>query len=134
MIDPIRELEGDLVQGITQSQALPVSIPGDGEPVTASLPMGDDLPAAGRNGRLTSADLRIHLGDPKAIDAVDVSLNGGVLAIAERDFNTGWFSCCPKPEQYRQGRNEVTFRATRVAADGKSIVDVTHVEVQVRYK
>jgi hypothetical protein len=33
VIDPIRILEGDLVQGIEQSQALPRPIPGDGKPL-----------------------------------------------------------------------------------------------------
>ena len=133
VIDPIRILEGDLVQGITQSQALPVSIPGDGKSVTASLPIGDDLPAAHKDGRLGSADLRVHLSDPKAIEVVEVSLNGAVLAVAEQDARTGWFVYRPKPEQYRQGRNELAFRATRVASDGKSMADVTHVEVPVQY-
>lgn len=133
VIDPIRVLEGDLVQGITQSQALPISIPSDGKSVTASLPIGDDLPAAGKDGRLANADLRIQLSNPKAIEVVEVSLNDEVLTVQEQDAGTGWFICRPRPDQYRHGRNELTFRATRVAANGEAIADVTHVEVPVHY-
>ncbi len=133
VIDPIRILEGDLVQGITQTQALPVSIHGDGKSVVAVLPIGDDLPAAGKRGTLASADLRVRLSDPQAIDAIEVSLNGAVLAVTEQEPKTGWFVCRPKPEQYRLGRNALAFRATRVAADRKHVADVTHVEVPVQY-
>lgn len=134
VIDPIRVLEGDLVQGVTQSQALPLTIPADGKSVVAALPIGDDLPAAGKKETLASADLRLRLSDPKAIDVVEVSLNGAVLAVAEQDAKTGWFVYRPKAEQYRLGRNELAFRASRVSRDAKSVADVTYVEVPVQYK
>lgn len=133
VIDPVRVLEGDLVQGVTQSQALPVSIPGDGNSVVATLPIGDDLPAAGNAATLGSADLRIHLSDPKAIEAVEMRLNGTVLAAAEQDPQTGWIVYRPKAEQYRLGRNELAFRASRVSPDAKSLADVTHVEVMAQW-
>lgn len=134
VIDPVRVLEGDLVQGIIQSQALPVSIPGDGKPVVAVLPIGDDLPAAGKGETLVSADLRVRLSNPQAIEVVEVSLNGEVLTVAEQDAKTGWFVYHPKAEQYRWGRNTLAFRATRVSPGGKNVADVTHVEVPVQYK
>ncbi len=134
VIDPVRVLEGDLVQGCTQTQALPLSIPGDGKPVVAGLPIGDDLPAAGKAGGLASADLRICLSDPQAIDVLEITLNGAILAMAAEVDSKGWFIGRPMPEQYCQGRNELTFRATRVSPDAKTVADVTHVEVSVQYK
>lgn len=134
VIDPIRVLEGDLVQGITQTQALPVTIPGDGKPVAAVLPIGDDLPAAGEKGSLKSADLRIRLSDPKAVGVVDVTLNGGILTVAEKDVTTGWIVYRPRPEQYRLGHNELVFQSNRLKPDGPNIAEVTHVEVPVHYK
>ena len=61
VIDPIRILEGDLVQEIEQSQALPQTIPGDGKPLTCVLPVGDDLPSADQQETLAKVELRVHL-------------------------------------------------------------------------
>ncbi|OHB83370.1 MAG: hypothetical protein A2V98_23040 [Planctomycetes bacterium RBG_16_64_12] len=134
VIDSTRVLEGDLVQGVTQGQTLPVAIPGDGKPATAVLPIGDDLPAAGKNGTLASAELRIQLRDLQAVDAVELRLNGAPLTPTQQDPESGWLVFSPQAEQYRVGRNELTFRATAGAPSAERLAEVIHVEVPVVYK
>jgi hypothetical protein len=134
VIDPVRVLEGDLVQGMAQTQALPLTIPGDGNSATAILPIGDDLPAAAKNKNLAGADLRVHLSNGKALDVVEVKLNGAVLTPAEKSVGTGWLTFRPLGEQYRPGRNEIGFRTLRPTANGKPLAEVLHVEVAAIYK
>ena len=134
VIDPTRVLEGDLVQGITQMQALPLIIPADGKAVVTCLPIGDDIPNAAKNGTLKSADLRVHLGDPQAVKGVEVKLNGVPLAPTEQDVKSGWMTFRPKADDYRLGRNELSFRASNPPADTKSLTNVVHVEVSVVYE
>jgi len=133
VIDPTRVLEGDLVQGITQSQALPLTIPADGASVSAVLPVGDDLPAAGKQGTLASADLRIQLRDPGAAGGMEVRLNGALLTPAEPATPEGWLVFRPQSDQFRVGPNELAFRATGEAAGDDRLTDVLHVEVAVVY-
>lgn len=125
---------GCVDQAIVQSQALPLAIPGDGKAMVATLPIGDDLPTAGKDGKLVSADLRIQLSDPKAIGAVKVRLNGALLTPTQEDPKTGWFVFRPKAEQYRLGDNKLAFRAAHPSPKAKSLANVTHVEVSVIYK
>ena len=134
VIDPVRILEGDLVQAITQTQALPMTIPADGEPATATLPIGDDLSAAAEAGTLASADLRIRLSDQEAVGPVEVRLNGVLLSETQQDPADDWLVFRPQPETFRLGPNELSFRATRVSPDAQSLAEVTHVEVPVLYE
>jgi hypothetical protein len=133
VIDPIRILEGDLVQGIEQSQALPRPIPGDGKPLTCVLPVGDDLPNAEIQGMLAKLELRVHLSDPSLLDDVESHLNGEVLPAADKSAD-GWLVFHPRDAQFRQGRNELSFHATQAKADCGALADVLHVEVSVKYK
>ena len=133
VIDPKRTLEGDLVQGIEQRQVLPIAVPGMGKPITAHLPIGDDLPATGKKGILKSAELRIQLGDPKSVDVVEIKLNGSKLTPIASDPKDGWITFQPRAEQYRHGRNELTFRDVSGSAGKKSRTNVIHVEAHVKY-
>ena len=131
VIDPRRILEGDLVQGITQDQALPLTIPANGQTVIARLPIGDDLATASRNGILASADLRIRLGDTKS--AVELRFNGTQLSATEPATDDGWIVFRPQPDQFRWGHNELAFRIASASVDGPA-AEVTHVELPVFYK
>jgi hypothetical protein len=134
VIDAFRFDEGDLVQGIEQSQALPLAIPADGSSATAILPIGDDLPAAAKDNKLASADLRVHLSDGKVLDAVEVKLNGTVLTPVGKDVGAGWLTFRPLAQQYRPGRNELGLRALRPTTNGKPLAEVLHAEVAAIYK
>ena len=134
VIDPIRILEGDLVQGIEQSQALPQTIPGDGKPLTCVLPVGDDLPSADQQETLAKVELRVHLSDPGALDVVETRLNGMVQEVANKSAADGWLVFHPRGAQFRWGRNELSFHATRAKPDSGKLADVLHVEVSVKYK
>jgi hypothetical protein len=136
-IDNVAVLEGDLVQGIVQTQILPVAVAEGGEekrPQGATLPIGDDLPAAARKGTLQSAVLRVQLSQPPALDAVEVRLNGVLLTPTEKDAEKGWLTFDPGPDRYRVGRNEVSFRAARWPEGVTGPVEVVVVEVAVDYK
>lgn len=133
-IDNVRVLEGDLVQGIVQAQMLPQSIPGDGKTLVIRLPIGDDLPAAARQGKLKSAELRVQLSNPKALESIEVKLNGARLTPANTYLGKGWLTFQPAGKQYRAGSNVVTFRSVNVSPDSKSPADVLAVEVEVHYQ
>lgn len=132
VIDPIRILEGDLVQGIEQSQALPQAIPGDGKPLTCVLKVGDDLPNAEKQGMLAKVELRVHLSDPGPLDDVETHLNGEVLPVADKGAD-GWLIFHPRGAQFRRGRNELSFHTTQAKPDSGKRSDVLHVEVPVTY-
>ena len=133
VIDPIRILEGDLVQGIEQSQALPQPILGDGKPLTCVLPVGDDLPTAEKQGTLAKVELRVHLSDPGTQDVVETRLNGELLTVADKNAD-GWLVFHPRGAQFRRGRNELSFHATQTKPDSGELADVLHVELTVTYK
>ena len=130
-IDQRRILEGDLVQGIEQRQVLPISVPADGSAATANLPIGDDLPAAGRDGTLKSAELWIALNDAEALANVQLDLNGQRLTPAGTE--EAWVKFNPQPNQYRLGRNELAVRAANADSNAESLADIVHVESRVKY-
>jgi hypothetical protein len=134
VIDPVRMVEGDLAQGVVQGQVLPLPISGDGEATSTILPIGDDLPAAAKTGTLAGADLRIRLGDPKAVGTVKVRLNGALQDPVQQNQQTGWLVFKPQAEHYRLGGNKLSFRAANPSPEVRALTDVTHVEVKVVYK
>jgi hypothetical protein len=132
-IDCTRIVEGDLVQGIAQSQALPLPIPADGQAARAVLPVGDDLPAAAAAGRLAHLELRLHLADAGAASAVQVLLNGALLTPAAPPAG-GWLTLHPQGGQFCVGANELRLQVPAVAvAPGARLTDLVHVELEVRY-
>ena len=127
LIENDRWTKGSYSQGITQTQALPLVIPGDGKPALAQLPIGDDLAAAARNGRLKSSDLRIRLSG--ATEGLEVRLNGVLLKPGERDTREGWLIFRPGSRKFRLGLNALDFRAIR-----STKLAVVNVEVDVVYE
>jgi len=132
--------KGDLMgDAMTWPYPLPLPIPGDGSVVETKLPIGDDLPAAGKSGTLKSAVLRIRLSAPEPQSAVEVRLNEDLLTPMEQDLSgdhgaqTGWMVFQPRAGQYRLGLNQLSFRPADSSSEGKSPGDVTHVEVAVVY-
>ncbi|MEO2049496.1 MAG: discoidin domain-containing protein [Pirellulales bacterium] len=127
--------KGDLIgDAITQPSPLPLTIPGDGKAAFTKLPIGDDLPAAGKKGTLKSADLRIQLSNPQATHVMEVRLNGALLTPVVQASQTGWLVFQPRAEQYRLGLNELTFLAADPSPKAKSLGEVTRVEVPVIYQ
>lgn len=127
--------KGDLIgDAITQPSPLPLTIPGDGTSAVTKLPIGDDLPAAGKSGRLKSANLRIQFSNPEAARGVEVRLNGILLSPVKKDPQKGWLVFQPRAEQYRLGLNELTFRTVNISSKGKRVGNVTGIEVPVFYE
>lgn len=135
VIDPLRWPNHGLYgPAITQPYPLPLPIPGDGTAAVTKLPIGDDLPAAGKSGTLESAELHIHLSNPGAVRAVEVRLNGALLTPMKKDPQTGWLVFQPRAVQYRLGSNELSFRAVSPSTGAKTLPKVIHVEVPVIYR
>jgi len=134
MIDDRPMLSGGLVQGVTQSQILPVELDWGGKAHEVTLPVGEDVAAAGREGRLALAQLRIRLEGKRPEGKVDVLLNGNPVEPTEKDTKSGWATYATDPSQYRHGDNTLSFRvAARGAPEAKPIV-VKSVELRVDYK
>ena len=134
MIDDRPMLSGGLVQGVTQSQILPVELDWGGKAREVTLPVGEDIAAAGKAERLALAQLRIRLERKRVEDMVDVRLNGNPIEATEEDTKSGWVTYATDPSQYRHGDNTLSFRvAGRGAPEAKPIV-VKSVELRVDYK
>ena len=130
--NPIRS--GGLVQGIAQSQILPVELDFAGRSRQVVLPVGDDVAAAAKDERLALARLRIRLEGKGPQDKVDVRLNGNAIEAAEDDAKSGWATYAIDPSQYRHGDNTLSFRvAERGDPQAKPLV-VKSVELRVDYK
>lgn len=134
VVDNVPTLEGDLVQGIEQSQILPISVPGDGRACVVHLPIGDDLRSAARRETLKGVEMRVQLSEPRAMDTVEVRLNDALLTPVDKELEKGWITFKPDVRQYRVGRNAVSFRAMNSSAGVKSLTDVVSVEVHVSYR
>ncbi len=131
-IDCTRILEGDLVQGIAQSQALPLPIPANGRAARVVLPVGDDLAAAA--GVLTRLQLRLHLPAGDAAPAVQVRLNGVPLTLAGSP-SAGWLAYEPPADLFRLGANELLVQVVSPAGvDGVPLTELVHAELEVRYR
>jgi hypothetical protein len=132
-VDNVRCLEGDLVQGIEQRQALPQTVPPEGAEAVIVLPIGDDLPAAARAGTLKAAELRVQVTPPEACLSVTVSLNGTALTPTGTDPEKGWLAFGPRADAYLCGANRVGIRWAK-PAPGAAATEITAVEVQVGYR
>ncbi len=134
VIENGRWTKGSYSHAIVQSQVLPLPIPGDGRPLIAWLPIGDDIAGASRKGELESADLHIRLGEPGAIDAVEVRLNGTILKPVERKETTGQLVFRPYARHYQTGSNQIELRARFPSKDAVELADLIAVEVPVIYR
>ena len=129
---PIRS--GGLVQGIAQSQILPVALDSAGKTRGVVLPVGEDVAAAAEEGRLALAELRIRFQGKLPGDAVAVRLNGEVIEAGEEDAESGWVTYAADPSRWRRGDNALVFGViNRGGGDGKPVV-VKSVELRVDYK
>ena len=133
VIDPKRILEGDLVQGIEQSQALPLPLPADGSALLCALPVGDDLAVAAREGSLASCKLRVQVTPAASVEHLRTSLNGEDLTVAEADHKGGWVELVTRAENFRVGSNHLVFRLEQ-ENDIDHNAEVRHIELKVAYK
>jgi len=135
VIDDNPILSGGLVQGITQSQILPVELDSAGKLREVILPVGEDVAAAvplGGKGRLALAELRIQFQGKVPGDAVDVRLNGEMIKPGEE--KDGWLTYQTRPEQYRHGDNTLAFRVTAAGGPATKPIVVKSIELRVNYK
>ena len=130
-VDNQRIVEGDLVQGIVQSQILPVALDDDGRACTLNLPVGDDVPAAAEAGTLKQARLRLRFANRAADDDLAIQLNGETLDTTAAE---AWTVCDAAPKQFRHGDNTLTFNVRKRAPGASDPITVEAVELNVDYK
>ena len=124
--------DGWLKQAVVQSQTLPVELDSGGQPREVVLPVGDDIAAAARDGRLGSAVVHVAFDSFAPGDAVAVTLNGSPIepddaSVARKTFR-------PAPTQSRHGDNTLELRVTARAAASAAPLVVKSVELHVDYK
>ena len=117
--------EGDLRPGLVKPGRLPLPLP-PGCPVTASLPVGEDIVANAPPGREPRVGLRLRIDGALAGDQAAATLNGAHLEAGKWDEapgsepGPGWAEFSVAPEAVREGANEVGVvlsRGGRGAAD-----------------
>ena len=98
------------------------------------LKVGDDIRRAARDRSLETAVLQAQIGEPSALDAVEVRLNGKRLAELERAAADGWLRFEPRPAWFNTGRNRVSFRLKAGAQAGTGPVELRALELRVTYR
>ena len=134
IIDNRPVVSGGLVQGIAQSQILPVELDSVGKVREVTLPVGEDVAAAAKDKRLALAQLRIGLEGKGPQDKVDVRLNGNAIEASEEDATSGWATYATDPSQYRHGDNTLSFRVVGRGDPKAKPIIVKAVELSVNYK
>ena len=132
-IDRVPITDGGVVQALEQSQVLPAELDLSGKSREVTLPVGDDVAGAAREGRLALSTLRVQFTGKVSGDMVEVRLNGDVLESAEKGEESGWLTYAADPSQVRHGDNVLAFRVMHVSDTAKAIV-VSSVELRVKYK
>ena len=130
VIDNRPILSGDLVQGITQSQILPVTLDSDGKACEVVLPVADDVAAAA--GRLKDLTLRVQFAQTTPQDVVELRLKDRAVKPIMREAE--WFTYLPKPDQFRQGDNAISFRVLERSDTKAKPIVVKSVELRVNYR
>jgi len=133
VIDNVACLEGDLVQGIEQSQILPASVPDDGRAAALVLPIGDDIPAAAARGAVESLSLRVQISDASYLDAVELRFNGKTPSAPKLESEGAWLNFEPAAEDFRPGDNHIELRVLRPRAEDDAHLQVLSVEAEVVY-
>ncbi|MFH0964038.1 MAG: family 10 glycosylhydrolase [Planctomycetota bacterium] len=134
VMDNVPVLSGGLVQGIEQSQILPVKLDPDGKPREVVLPLGDDIKSAADSGVLKTAQLRIQFAGGAGARTVEVRLNGEIIKPADGAPPVDWVTYDARPEQYRRGDNVLAFRESSGNAQGQSPIEVRSVTLAVNYR
>ena len=115
-VDNTKEYFGCLEQAVVQSQILPIEVGSSGKPQAVNLPVGDDLAAADSKGSLKDVRLRVQFASRAPDDKIDLCLNGDVVAPEKQDWEKGWVTYRPKPNQFRPGDNVLLFSGGRKPA------------------
>lgn len=132
-IDNFPILEGDVCQGIENSQILPMRLESWGKLRSENLVIGDDIPAAARDNRLKSVEMRVQLDNLLLEDVLEVRLNEQPVPAVGKADEQGLLTFRPDPAQYRHGNNTVSFRALYRPPGAKDAIVVRAVEVHVKY-
>ncbi len=130
VVDNARALEGVLVQGIEQSQALPLAVPADGTSVKALLPVGDDF----RQTPPKELVLRVQLDKPPLVASLKVQINSHSLEPQSTDADGGWVTFQPPAHQFRPGDNAIEFALGGAQGEDGDATEVLAVELSVRYE
>ena len=133
VIDNQRIVAGGCVQAIVQSQILPKELDPSGKLREVALPVGDDVAAAAKEGRLALLSLRAQFEGKAAEDTVQARLNGDILKSVGEDTESGWVTYAADPSQVRHGDNVLAFRV-RDASDAAKPIVVRSVELRVSYE
>lgn len=130
VIDNMRILEGDLVQGVEQSQALPLAVPADGTSVKALLPVGDDF----RQTPPKQLVLRVQLNKPPLVASLNVQISGHSLEPQSTDAEGGQVTFHPLADQFQPGENAIYFALDEAQGEDGDATEVLAVELSVRYE
>ena len=122
-----------LAEVLPRSMALPTSGAAGARPTAVTFQIGDDIPAAGRQGSLGSAELQVRLAPAGALNAVKIKLNGEPVTPTSQDAEEGWLTFSPELEMYRAGDNEVSFDVDEKSIDARTPIQVLSVQVAVKY-
>ena len=125
--------DGGVVQALEQSRALPVELGGPDESRKVTLPVGDDLAAAAKAGRLKRLTLNIQFQRRPAGDTVEVRLNGEILKTAVEDEEYSWVTYAVDRSQFRHGDNVLVFRVM-AGIETTSPIVIVSVELRVHYE
>ena len=133
-IDNMKEFYGCLEQAVVQSHILPVEFGRSGKPLEVNLPIGDNIPAAAKAGKLKQAALRVQFVSRTSDDKVELYLNGNMVEPESEDKKDGWVTYRPDPQQYLLGDNTIAFRLTAGRPGRKVALSVHAVELDVDYQ
>ena len=132
IIDKIRFLDRSYNHAILQSHILPLDMDSSGKPCEITLPIGDDVAGAAKEGRLKLAKLRVQFDGRSLEDKIEVRLNGDIVESTEEDLKSGWVTYAVDPSQYRHGDNALALRVSDSREKAKPVV-VASVELRVDY-
>ena len=133
-IDNVAILEGDLRQGIVQSQILPVQLDPAGKPRDVLLPVADDLAAAAAAGRLRDHYLLLRLDGLTPEESLVLWVNGGEVAAAAETREAGWLTFEPDPVLFQQGSNQIRLARRRAGNATETPVTLAALELHVKYQ
>ena len=130
--------EGDLRPGLVVPDRLPIKIVRD-EPITARLPVGENIAANAPADKAAHARLRLRVSPLAKGDKVAVKLNGQPLgdtvapvALADRPAAV-WIEYEPDPGLIRAGDNSVEILLSSVRKPAAPR-ELDHLELVVRYR
>ena len=116
---------------------LPLTLVDKGAEASVSLDVADDLEAAGGDGALKEASLRLLIDHLTPRDRLEIRLNGEVLEKPKTThvfFNETWLEFDALPPRLKQGWNRIEAKVQARNPQVTSPLSLKSVEVVVRYE